>query len=191
MNKPTRHLPLIFAGGQPDKVRAIRKLLPDAVYTDWTAITEALEKAIRQPPADPVVPKSIMDSYAGRPLVQKLGIKAGSTVALVGAPKDFEKTLGGLPEGTVLKRGMSQRADLILWFNRSSTDLEEGMKSMVEFIGDGALWIIWPKKSSGIESDLSQTTVRKTGLNSGLVDYKVCAVDQTWSGLLFTRRKGG
>jgi hypothetical protein len=191
INGSTRNLPLIFAGGQLDKVEVIKKILPDAAYTSWERVADSVKKAVRNPPESPVVPKSIMDSYAGRPLVKKLGIKPGSTVALVDAPAGFEKNLGELPKRTVLHRGADKPADLTLWFNRSQAGLEEGLKRMADFAGDRPIWIIWPKKGSSLQSDLSQTSVRKTGLDNGLVDYKVCAVDQTWSGLLFTKRKEG
>jgi len=164
-------------------------LLPDAVYTQWDQMDDPLRKAIDSPPTDPVVPSSVMAGYSGTPLPKKLGIKEHAVVALVDAPNGIQETLGELPEGAVLRPGLQSIGDLTLWFVRSHAELEEGMHKMVDFGDSAGLWIIWPKKSSGVESDLSQNIVRKIGLASDLVDFKISAIDQTWSGLRFTKRK--
>ncbi len=187
--RATRHVPLVFVDGDPEKVARIKELLPDAVYTTWSQIGSSLEHAITHPPAEPVVPGSTMAGYAGAPLPKKLGIKANSVVVLVGAPEGFEETLGDLPEGVALLGEASSQPDVILWFTTSRSDLERDIERMGAFAGQGGLWIAWPKKSSGIASDLSQAVVREAGLAAGLVDFKVCAIDETWSGLRFTRRK--
>ena len=120
---------------------------------------------------------------------KKLGIKPNSTVALVNAPKDFEATLGELPEGVKFKKKASGKEELILWFLRMRVELEDRVNEMRELTGAGAIWMIWPKQASGLATDLNQNIVRETGLANGLVDYKVCAVDATWSGLKFAVRK--
>lgn len=188
--KATRNVPLVFVEGEPKKVARIKELLPDAVYTSWEDVGPSLEQAIAHPPAEPVVPKSVFEAYARTPLPKKLGIKANSVVALIGAPERFEETLGELPEGVSLRREASERCDITLWFVTARHDLEERIVEMGALVKGGGLWIVWPKKSSGMPSDLSQTVVREVGLASGLVDFKVCAVDSTWSGLRFTQRKG-
>jgi hypothetical protein len=187
--KSTRHLPLLFVGGAPQKVDRIRKLLPDAVYTTWVSIGQDLRRAITHPPADPVVPQSLLDAYASTPLARKLGIKANSIVVLIDAPKDFEKTVGTLPKGARFSTHAKSRRDLTIWFVRSKQELRSGIRQMVPFADKGGLWIVWPKKTSAVAADFSQVDVRESGLAEGLVDYKVCAVDSTWSGLRFTRRK--
>jgi hypothetical protein len=187
--KATRHVPLVFVGGVPEKVARVRDLLPDAVYTTWREIDAALAEAIAHPPPDPVVPESLMAGYAGTPLPKKLGVKAGSTVALVDAPAGFEGTLGELPAGVRVHRATDESGDVTLWFVRSAAGLECGLQRMIPAAASGALWIVWPKKASGVASDLSQAVVRAAGLAAGLVDYKVCSVDATWSGLCFTQRK--
>jgi hypothetical protein len=188
--KALRHVPLVFVGGDPEKVASIKTLLPDATYTSWGRVRSALKRAIETPPSDPTVPKSVFAGYAGTKLPQKLGIRSGSVVALIGAPRDFEKTLGNLPEGAVLRRNTRGRADLTLWFVKSRKELDARIDRMVRHTQKGGLWILWPKKSSSLASDLSQPVVRKKGLGTGLVDYKVCSVDETWTGLKFTIRKG-
>jgi hypothetical protein len=187
--KATRGVPLVFVEGDPKKVARVQELLPDAVYTTWADIGDALQKAIDNPPAEPVVPDSTRAGYAGAPLPKKLGIKANSVVALVDAPEGFEKTLGALPARAAVSRDLPEQADVVLWFNRSRQDLEARLGEMCSLASSGGLWIIWPKKASGVASDLSQTVVRETGLAAGLVDFKVAAIDATWSGLRFTQRK--
>jgi CheY-like chemotaxis protein len=187
--KGTRHIPLVFVGGQADKVAGIRLLLPDAVFASWEEILQILPEAIAQPPQKPLVPDSAFAGYAGKSLSKKLGIKAGMAVHLVAAPKAFAKTLGPLPEEVQLYEGSSPLAALTIWFTRSSQDLLQGIEQMAAQTNSGdRLWIAWPKKSSGVVSDLTQQMVRETGLGHGLVDYKISAIDKTWSALLFTRR---
>lgn len=192
--KSTRRLPLVFAGGDPTKVARIRELLPDATFTSWSAIDESLTHAIDNPPVDPVVPASVFAGYSRTPLPKKLGIKEDMAVALIDAPDTFESTLGKVPSGVVFhrQRGGQRSAEcrLIIWFNRSRRDLDAGMQQMARDLPqDGRVWIAWPKKSSGVVTDLAEPYVRRSGLDTGLVDYKICAIDETWSGLLFTRRK--
>jgi hypothetical protein len=185
----TRAVPLVFVGGEAGKICPIRRLLPDAVFTTWPRIRGSLKKAIASPPATPVAHRSVFAAYSGRALPKKLGIKAGTTVALLGAPDRFDETLGKLPEGVTLRRQARGVPDLILWFTRSRADVERRIAQLGIKAGDGGLWVAWPKRTSGVETDLTQAMVRKIGLDRGLVDYKVCSIDEVWTGLRFTRRK--
>jgi len=187
----TRHVPLLFVGGQEDKVAGVRKLLPDAEFATWDDVGSALGRALKNAPSNPVVPESMLAGYSGTPLPKKLGIKPSSRVLLAGAPSDFAATLGPLPDGAALVRRYGSGTELILWFVRSRHELEKHVEKWASRVGAAGIWIIWPKMSSGILSDLKQDVVRKTGLNAGLVDYKIAAVDETWSGLKFAVRKGG
>jgi len=187
-HKPLRRVPLVFVEGDPGKVDRIKKLLPDAHYTSWRGIRGTLKRAIANPPVDPVVPASSLAGYSGTPLPKKLGIKKGSVVALENAPARFEETLGTLPDGVVLRRQARGRRELTIWFTKSRKALDHRIEKMAQVAGDN-LWIAWPKKTSELASDLTQADVRRVGLAIGLVDYKVCAIDETWSGLKFTRRK--
>jgi hypothetical protein len=184
----TRHVPLVFIGGDPKKVTRIREILPDAAYTTWDEIGPALEGAIAHPPAEPVTFQSAFDVYAGTPLPQKLGIKAGASVVLVDAPPDLAQTLDPLPEGVTLCWEAGP-GELTLWFARSQQALQQGLDGILAQAEYGPVWIAWPKKAAKMASDLSQQFVREAGLAVGLVDYKVCSIDKTWSGLLFTKRK--
>jgi CheY-like chemotaxis protein len=187
--KSTRNVPIVFVEGDLQKLARIRVLLPDAVYTSWDGIRSDLEAAIAHPPANPVVPKSSLEGYSGTPLAKKLGIKENTSVALIGAPEDFRDTLGDLPAGVHLCSDLRGHCDVTIWFTRSAEELRKGMPRMTARAATAPLWIAWPKKASGIDTDLSERLVRANGLAAGLVDYKICAIDATWSGLLFTRRR--
>jgi hypothetical protein len=182
--KATRQVPIIFAGGAPDKVERVRGLIPDAVFASWDDVAPAVEHALAHPPGAPVVPGT-MDAYAGVGLSKKLGLKDGDVVALSGAPDGFSTRLEGVSARTSL-RG---RADLVVLFVREQAELERRLPAAIRAVADGgSLWIAWPKRASGIQSDLTQPVVRRLGMDAGLVDFKVASLDETWSGLRFVRR---
>jgi hypothetical protein len=129
-----------------------------------------------------------MAGYSGTPLVRKLGIKPASSLALIGAPKDFARQLVGMPADVRIRTRAAGTADLVVWFVTARQELDARAGAMSALMKAG-LWIAWPKKASGMKSDLTEDVVRAAGLAHGLVDYKVCAIDDTWSGLKFARRK--
>jgi len=130
-----------------------------------------------------------MAGYSGTPLVKKLGIKEGSRVALVNAPDDFQVTLGELPDDVKLMKSSTKSLDLILFFVLSERILTRDFaKLAARLTSNGMIWIAWPKKSSGVATDLTFDRVQRIGLNAGLVDVKICAVDDIWSGLKFVYR---
>jgi len=189
--RATRALPLLFVAGDPEKTARVRALLPDASCTTWRGLAGALRRSLAaKPKANPVVPGT-MAGYSGAPLPKKLGIKAGSAIALLGAPEDFAtSTLGPLPEGAVVRGDARSAFTVGLLFVRSKSDLVRRFPAAEKAMGSpGALWIVWPKKASGVPTDLGENVVRAHGLAHGLVDYKIAAIDATWSGLCFARRK--
>ncbi len=129
-----------------------------------------------------------LSGYSGTPLVKKLGIKPGAKVALIGAPTGFRRELVDLPPDVALGVRAAGSPDLMVWFVKSARELRSGIARMARAMGPG-LWIAWPKKTSALASDISETDVRAAGLANGLVDYKVCAINETWSGLKFARAK--
>jgi len=185
----SRRIPLVFVDGADEKVARTRQVLPDATFTTRREMSSALTRVIADPPAEPVVPSSNFAGYSGTPLPKKLGIKRDSLVALVDAPDGFETILGNLPPGATMQKKGAKDASVTLWFVRSLADLADGIERMADLAADGRLWVCWPKKASGIVTDLTQNNVRSRGLAAGIVDFKICAIDPTWSGLCFTRRK--
>jgi hypothetical protein len=127
--------------------------------------------------------------YSGTPLPKKLEIKEGSRVAIVGAPADFAAMLGQLPAKARLQRGLTAPRDLTIWFVTSRRQVEGDLRRVIPEKGQGSLWVAWPKKASGVKTDVTEDVLREVILPHGLVDRKVCAIDATWSGLLFSWRR--
>ena len=127
-----------------------------------------------------------MAGYSGTPLPKKLGLASGQRVAFVGAPPSFAAALGRLPAGVVPLRSLSGRAPLhvVVWFVKSRAELARSFgRTAARLDPAGALWVAWPKRSSGVPTDVTEDVVRELALRRGLVDVKVCAIDATWSGL--------
>jgi hypothetical protein len=127
--------------------------------------------------------------YSKRTLADKLGIKPGAKVTALGAPASYPTLLGQLPEGASLHSRLPASSEFIHQFSRSRSQLADRFPRLAGALADqGSLWISWPKQASGVETDLNENVVRELGLANGLVDVKVCAVDDVWSGLKFVRR---
>jgi CheY-like chemotaxis protein len=166
--RSTRTVPLVFLDGEPAKVRRLRALLPDATFATWRGVR--------------------MSAYAGTPLWKKLGIREGATVAVLGAAPGIERVPAPLPPGARVGRGAARGRDPTLLFARSQRELDRAGDRLAALAGAGTLWIAWPKRASGLRSDLTEPVVRAFGMARGLVDYKVCALDTTWAGLAFVVR---
>jgi hypothetical protein len=130
-----------------------------------------------------------MAGYSKRTLVEKLGIKPATRVVALGAPAGYASLLGALPSGATLRSRLPKASGFIHCFVRRRRDLEADFPRLAQALTDeGTLWISWPKRASGVETDLTENIVREVGLREGLVDIKVCAGDDVWSGLKFVRR---
>ena len=127
--------------------------------------------------------------YSGTPLPRKLGIREGSRVLLAGAPAGFADVLGELPGGAEITEPGAGELDVIVLFAPDAARLREAFGGLVTGLASaGGLWVAWPKRGSGVATDVDENVVREVGLASGLVDNKVCAIDAAWSGLRFVRR---
>jgi hypothetical protein len=130
--------------------------------------------------------------YSGTPLPRKLGIKEGHAVAFPGAPDDFAHTLGVLPEGVRVKQRATRPLDVIVAFFRVRSELERRCERLAAALEPaGGLWIAWPKRASGVPTDLTEDVAREVGVAHGLVDNKVCAIDDVWAGLRLVYRLEG
>ena len=138
-----------------------------------------------------------MAGYSGTPLPKKLGIKEGDLVAFARAPQEFRGTLGDLPDGvrvrtrvTAARRASAPHPDVIVAFFTERAEFEERLPKLMAAVDvDGGLWIAWPKRASGIDTDITEDVVRDAGVERGMVDNKVCAIDETWSGLRLVYRR--
>jgi hypothetical protein len=129
--------------------------------------------------------------YSGTPLQKKLGIKPGMSIALLHAPPEVETTLGELPEDVITSRRLTGHRDLVLIFITRQVDLASQIPALTSAIApNGMIWVAWPKRASNIDTDMTESAIRDIVLpSSGLVDVKVCAIDQVWSGLKLVIRK--
>ncbi len=128
--------------------------------------------------------------YSGTPLPRKLGIKAGARVAFARAPAGFAELLGELPDGVTIRSRVRGPLDLIVFFTTRRAELERRIEGLRDaLVPDGALWIAWPKRASGVVTDVTEDVVRAIALPLGLVDNKVAAIDDTWSGLRLVIRR--
>ena len=130
-----------------------------------------------------------MAGYSGTPLPKKLGLKENQRIALVNAPAGFEKTLGVLPKNAEIVKRLSSPLDLVVLFVDQEKQLSRQFSLIAKKLAaNGMIWVAWPKKSSGVPTDLTFDPVQRIGLDSGLVDVKICAIDEIWSGLKFVIR---
>jgi len=132
-----------------------------------------------------------MAGYSGTPLPQKLGIKTDETVVAINAPSNYRRLLGPLPGGVMFSDRVRGNARFVHLFTTKRSHLQKKMSVLRNKLADdGVIWISWPKKSAGVDTDVTEDVIRAVSLPLGFVDVKVCAVDETWSGLkLMIRRK--
>ncbi|MGZ4311227.1 MAG: DUF3052 domain-containing protein [Solirubrobacteraceae bacterium] len=135
------------------------------------------------------MPSANPAGYSGTPLPRKLGIKPEARLGLIGAPDGFDAVLGELPAGVSVRRRLQGSFDVLVGFFVRRAELERRLPACKSALDQaGGLWVAWPKRSSGVATDLGEGKVRELGLAAGLVDNKVCAIDETWSGLRFVYR---
>ncbi len=133
-----------------------------------------------------------MAGYSGKPLAEKLGIKPGMRLTIFDAPRGYRATLGTLPAGARIAPARIEHSEprtFVHWFVRDRHILEQKFAALARDLAPaGMLWVSWPKRGAALATDVTENVVREIGLAAGLVDVKVCAVDETWSGLKFVRR---
>ena len=189
--KAMRHVPIVFAGGEPEKVAAIRQIIPDATYTEWDGIKSALKKALANPPATAVIPPQMMTRYGDRTVAQKLGIKGGAVVTAIDPPRNFPDLLGTVPEGVEFAEDERKPGPITLWFVHDAATYQSFIGKRRGIAKRSKLWVVWPKGEGGKRAGITQNVVRQAALDAGLVDYKICAVNDKWSAILFAAGKDG
>jgi CheY-like chemotaxis protein len=181
----TRRIPIVFCEGAEEKVSRIRAELPDAVYCRAGILRSALKRAIANPPKEPAKPTAMMDRYASKTVAQKLGIKESSTIALIDPPLDYGKVLGEVPAHVEFLENGGEPASVTLCFVREVHSLGRTLSEVRALAAASKLWILWPKKASQAGGTLTERLVREHAIELGLVDYKICSVNQVWSAMLF------
>lgn len=128
--------------------------------------------------------------YSGTPLSKKLGYKTGLRISAPGAPPNYRKLLAPLPDGIEFQTRVGKSTDLVHLFTTSKAELASKLVAWLKLLGpDAVIWVSWPKKTAKVPTDITEDTIRAVALPMGLVDVKVCAVDETWSGLKLVLRK--
>ena len=185
----TRLVPLVFCNGQPEKVNAVRTILPDAAYCDVAGLASAVRKALKERPVDPVKPPAMMDRYKNRTAAQKLGISASSVVTILNPPANVLDILGELPPEVELLEQPAPRAAVTLCFVHEPALVAAAISQVRRFATGSKLWILWRKGGSAARGEVTEHLVRQSALDLGLVDYKICSVDSTWTAMLFALKK--
>jgi CheY-like chemotaxis protein len=190
-SKATRSIPIVFCDGDSQKVAIIRELLPDAAYCELRSLAATLKKALAAPPRDAVRPVAMMDRYKARSAAEKLGIREGNRVAVVGAPRDYDRVLGPLPSDVDLQETENgdSSAHVHLCFAHHPDHLVSTLSSLRRYAKSSKLWILWRKGGKSAAGDVTERLVRATALDLGLVDYKICSVNEIWTAMCFALKR--
>ena len=185
----TRRIPIVLVASDRAVFAWLKAVPLETMHAGPEDVVTAVASALAMPPSGAAPAPAATAGYSGTPLPRKLGIKPRMRVVLVKPPDGFAAILEPLPPDVLLRRTNRGARDVTLWFTRSRRELERGMARMAQNLDSGRLWIVWPKKTSPLAADHTGEDVRRVGLAAGLVDFKVCAVDEDWSGLAFVRRR--
>ena len=182
--KSTREIPIVFVGGDEAKVDGIRELLPDAAFCETGNVGAMLKRLVNGTSRrDVAVPEGTIEARE-KTAAQKLGIEAGARVAVIEPPRDFPDLLGALPDSVEFGE---EDAPLTLWFIHDRESLLNSLRQMRSIAARTKLWLIWRKGMSG--NGINPNSIRELTREVGLIDYKICSIDQRWSGILFARKK--
>jgi hypothetical protein len=180
-----RHLPILFVDGDAQRVERVRAAIPDAEYVSVDELVAALMKV--EPVAHPVQPERMMASTRSAAL--KMGVKASTRVGVYDAPRGYAKVIGELPSGAVLEESPAEIAPVSVWFVRDAEAYLAGLRAMKKIAAKSKLWVVYPKQKKGATQGITQFTLREAAIEIGLVDYKICRVDETWTGMAFAVKK--
>ena len=190
-SKSACHIPILFAGGLPEKVARARIDFPNITCSSWPEAPSTLTTLLQHPPE--AVSRLPAREYSATPLAQKLGIRdTGKSmhVTLIGAPDAFEESLGDLPETVFFLNRLTPATQLALCFLRSAADLTAALDLLTLRLPQSAsAWIAYPKRKGHSSSQLGEDLIRNAALAVGLVDYKICSIDDAWSAIKFARRR--
>ncbi|HEY1754092.1 MAG TPA: hypothetical protein VGG72_01755 [Bryobacteraceae bacterium] len=185
-SKTTRQIPIVFVDGEPEKIEGVRRVLPDAVFTPLSRLRSALRTAIAKPPENPLKPAQMMDRWGTRTTAQKLGIAANARVFVIDPPANYARAIGQLPEGACFEEESADGCKIALWFVHGIAEFQAALPRMRKLAADRRLWILWRKsKQDGLNGNI----IRAGAVDVGLVDYKICSINDTWSAMVFAVKK--
>ena len=184
--KKTRHVPIVYVDGDPEKVGRIRAMLPDAVFTSRARLHGELKSAVRKGIPNPAVPPPDIVRFGGRSAAQKIGIKAGMTVGLIDAAPDYQALLGALPEGVEFLEEPAKPQALTLWFLHYFDGVMNALDGMRRVAARTRLWMVWRK---GGKREVTFYSILTAAAEVGLALSKLCAVNAEWSAVWLVPRK--
>jgi CheY-like chemotaxis protein len=193
--RSTRSIPFIFVEGAAEKRERVKKDIELARFANYETLNAAIQDVVLSHPREfvSVARRSKTHQpagYSSTPLCKKLGLQPNATVHLLNAPPHFKSLLIDLPQNIKFKTQRRGRLSQVIWFVKDRYKLESLASKLADALDcQGYVWICWPKQSSGVTTDVTQAEVRRCGLKAGLIDYKTCAIDSTWSALKFSHRR--
>jgi hypothetical protein len=182
--KYARRIPFLFVDGEPGKVETLRALLPDAICVSRRQLGKAIRQASKE--FTPILPPTMEERYATRTVAQKLGIKEGIEAGVIDPPRNYSAVIGELPAKAELIEDPESIQSITLWFVTDVRACRAGILRMHSIASRTKLWILWRK---GMNDGLTDKLVREIANEAGLVDYKICALHEQWSGMAFAQRK--
>lgn len=184
--KALRTTPIVFVDGEAEKVEKTRERVPGAYFCRRTQLSRTLKKALTAGPMSPPAATPMMELYRSRFTFQKLGVKPGMSLGVVHPPRDYLSALGEMPEAVEIIEDPESAQDVTVWFVYDLDSFLDELSCMRAMADKTKLWIAWRK---GAKNGVTQNSVRESAREFGLVDYKICAIDGHWSGMLFARKK--
>jgi CheY-like chemotaxis protein len=189
-SRSTRHIPIVFAGGPPEKIPRLKTELPDATYSGWDKLSAALKQLLANPPEAPMAPPAHMQRWATNDLPRKLGIVPQVTAAILNDRHGIGEILGNLPAGVTLTSRITRDTCLALFIATSPAEVQGSFdRACAQLNPSASFWIFHPKSNPRRRIDFNQNHVRELGLAAGFVDYKVAGINDDWSALKFAKRK--
>jgi CheY-like chemotaxis protein len=185
-SKSLRHIPVVFVDGDAERVARVKSELPDATFTSRSRLLGVLGKV--KPALNPVAPARMM--WSDRPASEKMGVKKDMRVAVFDAPGGYAKAIGALPQGASLEEDPDEVLPVSLWFVHDAEAYLARLREMRRIAAKSRLWVLYPKQKKGkAASGITQFLLREAASKVGLVDYKICSVDETWTGMAFAIKK--
>jgi hypothetical protein len=189
--KATRGIPIVFVGGLPEKTEKIRKAFPHVHFCPWDTVSKTLDLAIANPPVGmgPLKTSSYAE-HTGRAIYEKLGIREGMRLALLGAPATLDKLVPDIPFEVDVTDQPERDTDVALWFARRPEEIEDGLAWITGRMAKPRVWIFYPRTLKKSASGLTWTSIMETAAAFGLAQYKLMRLNEDWSGVVFGKSRG-
>jgi len=184
----TRQVPVVLVDGDPDKVAITKRQVPDMFFTTRAKLLTAIKAAQKQRLANPIAPGRLF-SYHPRTAAQKMGIGKGARIGVIDGPRDYERVIGEVEEGVEFVEGAQAGCTVLVWFLHDPDAYLEMLPRMRAHLSKMRLWALWRKGGTTKEGAVTPLLIREAAKEFGMIDYKVCSVDKTWSGIALTIKK--